>query len=150
MRLVRNAVQPDFERHSDLLFDFLGSMARPLRDDLRISVGNVGVSLDRQITKRDNAPDKQHQRHAENQNTVAQGEIDEETNHLPCSEAAAENASAFATSSSPNLAPCSICCKPSGRPELCTSTRRKVLAVSLRKNQSLSCSRMMAVAGTMR
>src|ERR1022692_5224206 len=150
MGLVGNAIQNDFERDGDLLFDFFGGVTGPLRDDLRVSVGDVGIGLDGQIAKRDNAPDEQHQRHAEYEGAVAQGEIDEKTNHLPCSEAAAENASAFATSSSPALAPCSICCRPPGRPEVCTSRRRKELAVSLRKVQSLSCSRMMAVAGTTR
>src|SRR6202171_5404335 len=150
MGFVRNPVQGHFERDGDLLFALFGSVAGPLCDDLRVSVGDVGIGLDGQIAKRDDAPDEQHQRHAEYQDPVAQREIDEQTNHLPCSEAAAENASALATSSSPTFAPCRICCTPSDRPPVCTSRRRKELAVSLRKIQSLSCKRMMAVAGTTR
>src|ERR1700687_6195029 len=150
MGFVGNAVQGDFERDRDLLFDLFSGMAGPLRDDLRVSVGDVGIRFDGQITKRNDAPDEQHQRHAEYQDAIAQREIDEQTNHLPCSEAAAENASASATSSSPTFAPWRICCRPSERPAVCTSSRRKELALSLRKIQSLSCRRMMAVAGTTR
>src|SRR6202165_4401883 len=150
MGFVWNPIQGDFERDGDLLFDLFGSVARPLRDDLRISVGDIGIRFYGQIAKRDDAPDEQHQRHAEYQDAIAQREIDEQTNHLPCSEAAAENASASATSSSPTFAPWRICCRPSDRPAVCTSRRRNELAVSLRKIQSLSCSRMMAVAGTTR
>src|ERR1700686_2166655 len=138
MGFVGNPVQGDFEPDGDLLFDLFGGMAGPLRDDLRVSVGDVGIGLDGQIAKRDDAPDEQHQRHAEYQDAIAQGEIDEQTNHLPCSEAAAENASALATSSSPTFAPWRICCRPSDRPAVCTSRRRKELVVSLRKIQSLS------------
>src|SRR6202140_2882001 len=150
MGFVRNTVQGDFERDGDLLFDLFGSMAGPLRNDLRVSVGDVGIGLDGKITKRNDAPDEQDQRYAEYQDAVAQREIDEQTNHLPCSEAAAENASALAASSSPTFTPWRICCRPSDRPAVCTSRRRKELAVSLRKIQSLSCSCMMAVAGTTR
>src|ERR1700676_5008638 len=150
MGFLRNPVQGDFERNRDLLFDFFGGVAGPLRDDLRVGVGDVGIGLDGQIAKRDDAPDEQHPRHAECQDAGAQREIDEQTNCLPCFEAAAENASALAPSSSPTFAPWRICCRPSDRPAVCTSRRRKEMAVSLRKIQSLSCSRMMAVAGTTR
>src|SRR5229473_5406241 len=150
MGFVGNPVQGDFERDGDLLFDLFSGMAGPLRNDLCVSVGDVGIGLDGQITKRNDAPDEQDQRHAEYQDAVAQREIDEQTNHLPCSEAAAENASALATSSSPTFAPWRICCRPSDIPAVCTSRRRKELAVSLRKIQSLSCKRIMAVAGTTR
>src|SRR5260370_1087043 len=150
MGFVGDAVEGDFQQDGDLLFNLFCSVAGPLRDDLRVGVRNVGIGFDGQIPKRDDAPDEQNQRNAENQDAVAQGEIDEQTNHLPCSEAAAENASALATSSSPTFAPWRICCTPSDRPAVCTSRRRKELVVSLRKIQSLSCSRMMAVAGTTR
>ncbi len=106
MRLVRDAVQHNFEWDGDLLLNFFGGMSGPLRDDLRVGVGDVWIRFDRQIAKRNDAPDKQHQRHAEDQDAVAQGEIDEKPNHLPCSEAALENTSALVISSSPALAPC--------------------------------------------
>ena len=49
MGFVGNAVQNDFERDGDLLFDFFGSVTGPLRDDLGVSVGNVGIGLDGKI-----------------------------------------------------------------------------------------------------
>src|SRR5258708_19761135 len=136
MGFVRNRVQGDFERNCDLRFGLFGGMPGPLRDDLRVSVGDVRIGFDGQIAKRDDAPDEQHQRHAEYQDAIAQREIDEQTNHFPCSEAAAENASALATSSSPTFAPWRICCRPSDRPAVSTSTPPKAFAVSWRKIQT--------------
>src|SRR6202790_4244323 len=103
MGFVWNAVQSDFERDGDLLCAFFSGMTGPLRNDLRVRVGDVRIGFDGQIAKRDDAPDEQHQRHAKYQDAIAQRELDEQTNHFACSEAAAEKASAFATSSSPTF-----------------------------------------------
>ena len=48
---VGDAVQLNFERHRDLLLDFLGRVSRPLGDDLRIGVGDVGIGLNGKIVK---------------------------------------------------------------------------------------------------
>jgi hypothetical protein len=45
-----------------LLLDLLGGDARPLRDDLDVVVGHVGISFDRQLMERNSAPDKQQDR----------------------------------------------------------------------------------------
>ena len=56
---MRQASHLHLERDADLLLYFFGSAARPLRDDLDIVVGNVGVSLDRKVLKSDSAPYQQ-------------------------------------------------------------------------------------------
>ncbi len=48
---VRDAVHHDFDGDGNLLFHFFSGVARPLRDDLHIVVGYVGVGLDRQIVE---------------------------------------------------------------------------------------------------
>src|SRR5580692_1284640 len=101
MRHMRDAVQLYFERNRDLLLDLLRRMSRPLRDDLGVGVGDVGVSFDWQIMKRNNAPDKQDESQAQHQDSVAQSEIDEQPNHFPCSATLVDNASALAMTSSP-------------------------------------------------
>src|SRR6185369_2550233 len=107
---VSNAVQLNFQRHRDLLLHFLGGVARPLGDDLRVGIRDIGVGLNRQIVERENAPDKENNRDAQDQNAVAQGEVDEKTDHLPCSATAEENSSALATICSPGFTPSRICC----------------------------------------
>ena len=62
MRQVGDAVQFYFERNCDLLFDFFGGVSRPLSDDLRVSIGHVGIGFDGQSVKRDDAPDEEDER----------------------------------------------------------------------------------------
>ena len=74
---MSHAVQFYFERNRDLLFDFFGGVAGPLRDDLRVGVGNVGVGFDRQIVKRNDAPDEKHSARLSTRMRIAQGKIDQ-------------------------------------------------------------------------
>ena len=76
MRQMCDAVEFHFERNGDLLLDFFGRMTRPLCDDLRVRVGDVGIGFDGQGMERNDAPDEQDQRGAQNQQAVAQGKID--------------------------------------------------------------------------
>src|SRR5258707_10584605 len=125
MRHVSDAIQDHFERNRNLLLDFLRSMARPLRNDLRVCVRNVRVGLDGKIVKRDDSPNKEDKRNAQHQNAIAQSKIDQVTDHLPCSATAEENSKAFPTIESPALSPSRIGCIPStAPPSVCTSTRR--------------------------
>ena len=81
MLQVRNAVHHDFDGNGDLLLHFFGGAAGPLRDDLNVVVGHVGIGFDRQIVKRNRAPDQQQQGRREDQKAVIEGEIDERPNH---------------------------------------------------------------------
>src|SRR5579864_5388987 len=144
-----DAVEFDFERDGDLLLYFFGCVSGPLRDDLRVGVGDVGIGFDGQSMERNDAPDEEHKRRAENHQAVAQRKINERTDHSFFSATSVENSSAFVTSSSPGFTPSRISCMPSGAsPSACTATLRKRLSPSLRKTQSLSCRRMIAVEGT--
>ena len=82
MRQVRNAGHLNLDRHGDLALDLFGAAARPLRDDLHIVVGHIGIGLDGQIAKRDDAPGGEHHHAAEDQPAVLEREIDECANHL--------------------------------------------------------------------
>ena len=70
------------DRNGDLLLDFFGGAAGPLRDDLDVVVGYVGIRFHRQIVERDHAPDHQQDGRRQNQEAVVQGEIDERANHV--------------------------------------------------------------------
>ena len=71
-----NAVHHDFKGNGDLLFHFFGSASGPLRDDLNVIVGDVGIGFHRQIVKGDGAPDEQQQGREQNQKTIIESEID--------------------------------------------------------------------------
>ncbi len=55
---VRNAGHLDFNGYRDLLLHLFGRAPRPLRNHLDVVVGHVRISFDRQIVKRDGAPDE--------------------------------------------------------------------------------------------
>ena len=78
---VGDAVQLDFKRNGDLLLDFFRGVTRPLGDDLRVGVGDVGVSLDGQGVERDDAPGEKHDRSTEHEQGVCQGEVDGLADH---------------------------------------------------------------------
>ena len=59
MRQVPDAVHLRLDRDGDLLLDLLGCASGPLRDDPDVFVGHIGIGFDRQIVKRDDAPDQQ-------------------------------------------------------------------------------------------
>ena len=46
----------NFDRDGDLLLHFFGGAARPLRDDLDIVIGHVGIGFDGQVVERDRLP----------------------------------------------------------------------------------------------
>ncbi len=71
MREMGDAVEFDFQGNGDLLFDFFGGVAGPLRDDLRVGVGDVGIGLDGQGVERDDAPDEEDERAPEYKQAVA-------------------------------------------------------------------------------
>ena len=51
-----NAVHDGFQRDGDLLLDLLGRDARPLRDDVDVIVGHIGIGFDGKAMEGDNAP----------------------------------------------------------------------------------------------
>ncbi len=53
---ARNPVHHDFERNGDLLLDLFGGDSRPLRDDLDVVIGDVGISFHGEIVERDRRP----------------------------------------------------------------------------------------------
>ena len=59
MRAMGNSIHRDLERDGDLLLDFLGSPARPLRDDGCVVVRDIGIRFNGQVVKRDGAPAEQ-------------------------------------------------------------------------------------------
>ena len=114
MREMGDAVQFDFEGDGDLLLDFFGGVSGPLGDDLGVGVGDVGIGLDGQSMEGKDAPDEEHERRAQNHEAVAQGEVDQRTDHSFFSATSVENSRALVTSSSPGFTPSRICCMPSG------------------------------------
>ena len=72
----------NLDRHSHLPLDLLGRAARPLRDDLHVIVGDVGIGLDGQRAKRNDAPRGEHHHTAEHEPPALEREINECANHL--------------------------------------------------------------------
>ncbi len=56
MSHVGHSVHHDLQRDGDLLLDLLGGDTRPLRDNLHVVVGYVGVRFHRQGMERVAAP----------------------------------------------------------------------------------------------
>jgi hypothetical protein len=67
---VGNAVEFDFQRHGDLLLDFFSGVTGPLRDDLDVGVGDVGIGFDGEIVKRDDAPNEQQDCETQDEDSV--------------------------------------------------------------------------------
>jgi hypothetical protein len=57
MREVGDSVQLGLDGNGDLLLDFFGGTAGPLGDDPDVLVGHIGVRLNRQVVKGNDAPD---------------------------------------------------------------------------------------------
>jgi len=79
---VREASHLDFNGNGDLLLDFFGGAARPLRDDLDVVVGDVGIGFDGKLMERDGTPGEEEESSSDNQPAIVQREIDEAANHL--------------------------------------------------------------------
>ena len=82
MLQVGNAGHLDFDGDGDLLLNLFGGAARPLRDDLDVVVGDVGIGLDGQAVEGDDAPGKEQNRGSDHEPAIVQGEIDEAADHL--------------------------------------------------------------------
>ena len=139
---VWDAVHDNFQRNGDLLFNFFGGAAGPLRDDLDVVVGDVGIGFDGEIMERDGAPDQQQESGQRDQETVIEGVIDQGANHRAtryCSTVFCKTR-ALETTRSPGLSPEIISCRLGGaiRPPT-TSTRRKLLLAAGTYTQSRSC-----------
>ena len=59
MLQVRNTVHCNFDWNRNLLLHLFGGTSGPLRDDLHVIVGYIGVGLHWKIVKCDQAPDQQ-------------------------------------------------------------------------------------------
>ena len=81
MREVGQAIHLQLNGNGDLALHFLGGAARPLRDDIDVVVGNVRVGLHREPVKRNDSPDEQQDAEAQDQELLAQGEINEVADH---------------------------------------------------------------------
>ena len=81
MLQMRNPVHHDLDWNGYLLFHFLGGPAGPLGDDLNVVIGYIRISFDRQIVKRNGAPDQQQQGCGEHQKASIEGVVDERPNH---------------------------------------------------------------------
>src|SRR5215467_12165277 len=81
MLQMRNTVHLNFNRNRDLLFNFFGRTAWPLRDDLHVIIGNVGIGLDRQVMEGDCSPKQQQNRYRQNDEAVVEGILDEKAYH---------------------------------------------------------------------
>ena len=82
MRQMRNAVHLDFDGNGDLLLDFLGGAAGPLRDDLHPDVGDIRIGFDGQRFEGNDAPDEKQHGEAQDHEAVVEGEIDERCGSL--------------------------------------------------------------------
>ena len=84
MNHVGNAGHLDFDGDGDLLFYFFGGTPGPLGNDLHIVVRNIGVRLDGQVAKRDDAPAKKQNGCAQHQPAIVESKIDEPAYHRYC------------------------------------------------------------------
>ena len=82
VRDVRDAVHGDFQRDGDLLLDLFGGNSRPLRDDLDVVVGHVGIGFDGKLMEGDRSPAEEQDGRGEHEKAILQGEIDEFGDHF--------------------------------------------------------------------
>src|ERR1700693_2799436 len=113
MNDVRNTVHDDFQRNGHLLFDLLRGNSRPLRNDLNIVVGHVGIGFDGQALEGNDSSGEKDQRQSQHEEAVIQSEIDDATNHLcfhPYCSTVFCNGNTIETTWSPGLRPEIISC----------------------------------------
>src|ERR1019366_8705767 len=77
-----NPVHLNLDRNRNLLFHLFCCPARPLRNDRHIVVRDFGVSLDRQVVKRNCSPSDQQKRNRQYDKTVIQRKIYQGPDHF--------------------------------------------------------------------
>ena len=82
---VRQSGHLDFSGNGNLLFDILGRMPRPLRNDVYVVIGNIGIGVDREIVKRDCPPDEEHHCNGQNEKAALERKVYEFLNHCASS-----------------------------------------------------------------
>ena len=82
MLKMRDAVHLDLNGNRDLLLDLLRCSPRPLRNDLHPGIRDIWISFDRQAVKGDHSPNKEENRHAQDNEAAIQSEIDDGANHV--------------------------------------------------------------------
>src|SRR3974390_1161948 len=78
---VGNTIHNGFEGDGHLLLDLLGGDARPLRDDLDIVVGNIGIGFDGKLVEGESTPKNQENGNGEDNEAIVEREIDNTANH---------------------------------------------------------------------
>ena len=81
MRKVGQPIHLQLKGNGNLALHLLGGAARPLGNDIDVIVGNVRIGLNREPVKRDDSPDEQQDAETQDQELLAQGEIDKVANH---------------------------------------------------------------------
>src|SRR5208283_66310 len=81
MSQMRQTVHLNLNRDGDLFFHFLRRATWPLRDDLDVVIGNVGIGFNRQVVKGDRTPDQKQHSNGENDEAVIESKIDDGANH---------------------------------------------------------------------
>ncbi len=82
MNHMGDAVHHRLKRNRDLLLDLFRGNSWPLRDDLDIVIGDVGIGFDGELVERDRSPAKQYECRCEDKKAVLQRKINNLANHL--------------------------------------------------------------------
>ncbi len=82
MHDMRNTIHHDFKRDRDLLLNLFRRNSRPLRNHFDIVVGDVGISLNRQMTESDDAPSEKNQGEGQHEQAIAESKVNDPANHL--------------------------------------------------------------------
>ena len=77
MREVRETVHLNFDGDGDLLLDFFGGAAGPLRNDLDVVVGDIRIGFDRKGVEGDGAPHEKQGREREDHEAIIEREVDQ-------------------------------------------------------------------------
>src|SRR5260370_9595646 len=80
---VRDSWHLNLSRNCHLLFDMFRGVSRPLGDDVDIVVGDIRIRLNREVVERDRSPGKEQKGNCQNNEAVAQREVDEFADHCP-------------------------------------------------------------------
>ncbi len=78
---VRNAIHLQFDGKRDQAFDFLGSVAGPLRDEFDLRRREVGIGVHRHAPERDDAGDHHEARQHQHQEALTQRRLYDSMDH---------------------------------------------------------------------